>query len=647
MSSLHANNLRLEDGKRGAHADLSKLSIRLRRLGRCGLAALEKLARAKPLVFSGVVVTLLFALVILLILPAYQTNDDALMSMFAAGQAVALEPDEHLVFTNVIIGKLLKLLYTHFPQMLWYGWYLVATQWISTIGLLYCFMRPRYRRLRMAGFVVYFFTLGLYFLVNLQFTSTSTLAGITGALILLLLLRVQTLTNKEQIRLAVSALFLLVWGGLIRRETFPLSLILASPSFLAAYWFSPAKRRIAVLVCSVVVLATGCFVLAEKYDEACYSEPAWQAYSQYNPPRAKFNDEKWGAYKPETKHIFDQVGWSINDHQMIMSWYNDDPIYDLQNLNQILNSHPWMQDRKLGQSWSITLHNIFRNRTVQAICFCLPGILLLFDRSQRWLWISAIAALTALGILLLIAALRRMPPERVFMPALAFPWLVLLNSIGLQQIGKRKLTLSRCLRAVKSSWLFQNWLWSKPGWSKQLGLRMVSLMMLIGLGANVIKLYSKGQHNKDNLGHYEKILADLRAVSSEPRLVLTFPEDFPYEYHPALFQASNYQGLHLFCFSWPQRTPIAEQMKAKFHITNIGQALAEKRDDLLLLCDSTRAYLLKYLAEHYQQILRLVDINNSPHCSISKIDSLPVPKQPNNGSASLQTKPYSEPNKSR
>ncbi len=54
-------------------------------------------------------------------------------------------------------------------------------------------------------------------------------------------------------------------------------------------------------------------------------------------------------YTPETKYVFDQVGWSENDYEMMLSaYYYDDPIFDYQTLNSILMSYPWLQDRDYG-----------------------------------------------------------------------------------------------------------------------------------------------------------------------------------------------------------------------------------------------------------------------------------------------------------
>jgi hypothetical protein len=93
---------------------------------RAALRACERWATRAPLAFSLIAVLLLLAVTWALFHPSYDTNDDVFISMIAAGQGFCPAPDEHLVFTNVLIGHALKRLYAACPQLPWYGMYLLA-----------------------------------------------------------------------------------------------------------------------------------------------------------------------------------------------------------------------------------------------------------------------------------------------------------------------------------------------------------------------------------------------------------------------------------------------------------------------------------------------------------------------------------------
>lgn len=604
------------------HAELQGDEETLQDILRSWGERLERWAQCVPLRFALVTVTILFALVITMMPPAFQTNDDAVMCMIVSGQGITLAPDEHMVFTNVIIGKILKSLYTYFPKMLWYGWYLVATQWIVTVAILYVFLRPRYTRLKLLGFAAYFLTAGIYFLVNLQFTSTANLAGIAAGMLLLQLVGHAQKSHLEQVVLAAAAALLLVWGGLIRSDAFMLAAMLVCPVLVVTYWLGSASRRAAVSACLSLCIAAGLMFFAERYHQDCYSDPKWQAFYEYNPLRVKFNDEQWVKYTRESKQIFDQVGWSKNDYEMIVNWYFDDPLYDKEKLSSILNSYPWMLDRNLGKTLSLTLKDIWRQRTIRAICLLLPAMLLFLDFRQRRYWPCAAAAVTAVGLLLAIVVFRKAPPERVFMPVLAFSWLVLLYSLApCWRAGEaRRRTLSRIVQSTIAAWQVQNWTWWKPRWRKHLALRIITILLVTGLSVSITKQMRIGNAHALDQAQYEKMLVDIRPATDAPeRLVLTFGGDFPFEHQSALFGGNDYCGLHFYCIGWPQRTPFAERMKQHYNIKSVGQALAEKHDLLVFVNSGAYDRIMQYLVDHYNSALRIVNLKSYLRSNLSMI----------------------------
>ena len=97
-------------------------------------------ARRRPLVLAMLLTSLLFAIVLAIDSPAYETNDDVVMSMIASGTGVCLSPDEHLVFSHVSIGLVLKELYTLVPDFPWYGAYLLGAQFLSQLAIVYAML---------------------------------------------------------------------------------------------------------------------------------------------------------------------------------------------------------------------------------------------------------------------------------------------------------------------------------------------------------------------------------------------------------------------------------------------------------------------------------------------------------------------------
>ena len=234
--------------------------------------------------------------------------------------------------------------------------------------------------------------------------------------------------------------------------------------------------------------------------------------------------------------------------------------------------------------------------------------------------------MTAVVFLVAITVLRKIPPERVYMPTLAFPWLMLLSALAPNWLAGEvhRYTLTGILQSLRTAWLLPNWRWWKPDGYRHLFLRSSSLCVLFvvfGLCLNITKHFQLGQKNARNNHEYQKMLADLRPTANQAeRLVISFAADFPYEFQPALFGENDYNGLYFYALSWPQRTPYAELMKQHFQIESLGNALAEKHEIILLLHPSSYGRVLEYLEEHYSSALRIVNLKSYSRFSLSKIE---------------------------
>jgi hypothetical protein len=585
------------------------------------VAFLEKFARRRPLGFAVTLVTLLFAAVIWLMPPAFQTNDDAIMSMIVSGQGIALQPDEHLVFTNVVIGKILKALYSVFPEIHWYGWYLIATQWLATIVILYCLIRPRYTRLCLVGFGAYFGTAGIYFIVNLQFTAVGILLAIAGGFLLLQLLRGSGNSFSKQIVLALGAVFCLVWGGMVRSEIFPLALLIICP-ILVVSWACSASFSAALKVGLTLAGACGAMLLAERYHQYCYSDPIWKEFYEYNPLRIKFNDEKWVKYLPETQHVFEQVGWTKIDVEMIREWYYDDPQYNKESLNRILSSYSWAQERDLTTTLSTTLRHIIRQQAIYSLIIVMLPLLCFLKGQPSRLWAFVVALVLAWGIVVAITLLRKEPPERVYIPVLSYPWLVLLYvlSPGWRGAALQRGAFSWLWQRSITPWHVRHWSWLKPQAGRYFALRTISLVVIGGFVMNFQKQYRLGSWNVERMIQYHQMLDDMRPGAGESeRLIVAFGSDFPYEQQAVLFGKNDYSGLRFYSVGWLQRTPIAEQTKQYFQIKNLGQAIATNLHLKLVLERSCYARLLEYLAVHYDSSLQIVSEKEYFKYSLSSI----------------------------
>ena len=99
--------------------------------------------RRRPLWLSLLVVGLFVAATLLVFTPRYETNDDVGMNACVEGRLGFSHPDEHILFSNVLIGLALKKCYALFPAVPWYGGYLFVTAALSLAAICYVCLAHR------------------------------------------------------------------------------------------------------------------------------------------------------------------------------------------------------------------------------------------------------------------------------------------------------------------------------------------------------------------------------------------------------------------------------------------------------------------------------------------------------------------------
>jgi hypothetical protein len=311
------------------------------------VGSFEQFARRAPGCFSLLTVAGLFALALATLSPSYDTKDDPWMAMFAAGKGASLGPDEHLVFTNVVIGLAVKFLYTVLPAIAWYGLYLTTTQYLALAAILYGVIASGYSRLRLALFALFFAIVGIVYFNNVQFTSTAALAAQAGLLLWLVAAqRRQANPQSRMIAQLASGLALLVLASLIRLESMIGTVLIAVPAVAITIW--PLRKATLIPLVASATLGAAMISGFAAYNDAYYNrDPGWREFLRFNKTRVKFNDYGWTRYTPETAHVFGAVGWSENDHALIADWFFDNAqVYSEAHLEQVLDSYPWHERRQ-------------------------------------------------------------------------------------------------------------------------------------------------------------------------------------------------------------------------------------------------------------------------------------------------------------
>jgi hypothetical protein len=360
-----------------------------------------------------------FALTVLFFDLNYEEIDDFFMNAIASGYIGGV-PDEHLLYSNFLIGLTLKRLYNFTDLINWYGWYLCITHIISWAFISYALIRLIGIRLGSWTMLYLFAVFGVYFLQNLQFTTTTTIATVAGFMMLFCGVHGLDFKFKE----VLFGSILLVFAGMIRQEPMQLGLILLSPLLLLLI-----KNRQRFLSASLVLAAIIFLVfLLGVANKAYYQkDPDWKAWCDQH--LMENFDENFALYTQvilAPDKPYRSIGWSDNDMKLFENHFFDDSKTFSPEL--ILKLKPFMRREKFNvQAFLYNSYIHFRN-----VHWILIIVSLLFFLKFRFSWsiiASFLLALSAMAYIYYILTMK----DRVM-----FSILFCLCSIGLYLIFRAK-----------------------------------------------------------------------------------------------------------------------------------------------------------------------------------------------------------------
>ncbi len=530
--------------------------------------------------------SIVFAFVLGLGHATFEENDDVALMSIVSGLMTG-QPDAHLVFTNALIGLPLAALYRSFGNIEWYSLYLYAVQFIAMTAVAGAIIRRWGWPIGLVSIALIYVGFEARNLLSLQFTTTASLAGSAG----LALIWVGHEEDGARSRLAMlsAGVALIVLCALIRFESFQLILLLSLPWIVAAAtasFSSFAPRRRLALAGAIIASALLAFCAAVS-DSAWYkSDPGWARYTQYNRTRAPLHDRPGFLFTPETRPVFESVGWSRNDHEMFMLWFFTDPdIYSLEKLS-VLSEHFAGASRapetifhkvrdRLSVSWPALL----------VVFVMLAGPIVLAEPpDRRRAAIRAVfgagAALAAVGALLIWAKL----PDRVF------------NSIVLF-VSIAALTCSGGFAASSQP--------APPGRTipKRAGLLLVALLIpaVIFLLRDLRELNHMSQLKNsavvDMVDQLEESFAP-NSDSAAPPVFVLWANMFPYRWLPPLRAGSVFGRIDTIMLGWPTGSPLFEASLARHGVEDLYSDLFEREDLFLFAKVRHIEALLGFISEH-------------------------------------------------
>ena len=506
----------------------------------------------------------LFSLTFLLVTLMYETNDDVVMMMYASG-LLGGQPSEYLVFINILIGKLLALLYWHAPGVNWYTVFFLASHFTAMVALAYAFLSRGRRLVSLLFFILLFAFFEVRLLARLQFTTTACVLLMSGFLLFATSPRTP---GRRPWALFVLAAILVTAGGLVRMRAFYLVMLLAAP-LLVARFLETKSTRIPVFLTAACVL----FFAGRLCDRRAYAhDPRWASYGEYNDVRSRIHGQ---PLEGNLEAAYEQVGWSRNDAAMFFGWFfADERVYSKEKLEAIAA----LRGPRSTHEAASLLWRIARKRDVRVFIgltlLAVGGAVLLASRKTRLLVLG-----TAVGALLVVVylAYASRVPARVYMPMLFF-----LSSVSMIRLA-------------------QDRTWVRVPFPR--AVRWASILLVAaccGVGL---------RHSRRN----ERVLAaremhdQLLAAISPRRGEVFVLWQFPYEYISPFTTFEQYRrhGFRFLPVGWMLHSPHDQKLRSELGVRDVFASLYERSNVFLVFSAPARTELLRqYIREHYHQEIR-------------------------------------------
>lgn len=265
----------------------------------------------------------------------YEVSDDFIVDSILSG-AYGNGYDEHLLFSNILYGYFLKLMYKLIPVISWYFVAQIVICFCSLWAVSYIILQKnsQYVGILVSIIFVSFFSDDLYILV--QFTKTAAVAMCAGGALMLYGIWDQEKRKNTEV-LCGGGLALI--GSMIRFSAIYIALVFLALMMLR-YILSNCKldRNIskiggAIIIC---ILYIGCAFFLYKLDAFIWNQNSvYKDYKIYSTQRASITDVNSYGYD-SVKDELSKIGISGNDYSMLDTWnFVDQDYFSSEKLKKI------------------------------------------------------------------------------------------------------------------------------------------------------------------------------------------------------------------------------------------------------------------------------------------------------------------------
>ena len=277
------------------------------------------------LIASLILNTAFLALILLTMVPTYESNDDnALMEMVNGAKGFM---DSHLVFINCVLGFFIKCLYRLSPAFPWYGMVEYAAIWAGFVALTYVILdrQPNWLGVSVSLVLLAFYGYNSYAL--LQFTKLASVPTCGGVF---LVLHGMDQDEKPNWLYIILGTLISTAGSMYRfLQFFSVTILLSAIGVWMLLSLIGKKgayiKRKLISYTLALTLLFGVNLSLRVFDQWVYRhDPQWSEYIEYNVARATLLDYGFPSYK-EHKETYKALGIDKTAFRLYSHWNYYDP----------------------------------------------------------------------------------------------------------------------------------------------------------------------------------------------------------------------------------------------------------------------------------------------------------------------------------
>ena len=319
----------------------------------------------------------------------------------------------HGVYIHPFICAILSTLYRIIPVINWHTIFLLSMQFIcfSVIGTILV-----NRNNSPKSYIMYTIFASVCYtalLLLIQYTSVSALLIATAFFIIFDMIE----QNRKSKKRLIFASILFAIGIMTRMQ----SILIIAP-FFAIYLIykfgkyiinktEENKKNIQELLKEYVILVIIAIIVYGSNVLIYNTNETYKNYIEYNNLRAELQDLSYTNYE-ENKKIFDEIGWSKNDHYLFYTFnYGDENVYSKENLQKIIdykneNGEKYNLNKDINDVWDSLLEQLKGSNKYISILFFAIFILAIYTNDKSKFFITFIM-LTTIAVNVLFVVLNR------------------------------------------------------------------------------------------------------------------------------------------------------------------------------------------------------------------------------------------------